>query len=547
MVSKRNPPMRMNHISAHSSKTSMNDRATWQSGKFARLVLPMVLTWAIAATVCSLVAPPMPVQAAPPDPRFGAVEAYNDSPAAVEAGVAWDRLLFQWRDLQPNGPHEWYDGDHAAIVAQAAVAGREVIGLLIRTPAWATDDIPDCGVPRGLYLPVDEPDNLWANYVRRVVGAYAGHVDRWIVWNEPDIAMGTYGVEWCGTIENYYQLLKVAYLAAHQANPNVKIHLAALTFWHDRTYLRRFLDVATQDPGAAEHGYYFDVVSLHIYFQTESVPYIINETRAALSAYGLQKPVWVNETNAASNSDPPYWELPGANFQISLDEQAGFLLQSFALALASGAERVAVYRWVDHAFTDGVEPKGLIRLDGSYRPAIEAYRLITTHYVGAITAREDRQASHTVVTLDRGNLVTRVMWARTPTAAAVSVPALNTQARLIDQTGVEQTVEPVGGLYTFSLPGARCADSRGCIIGGTTYLLIEETGATPSPAESPTPPPAGEDDEALTPIAEFTPTLTTTLTISPVVATETPLPTDTPEPTVTSTLTPTATATPPPT
>ncbi|RLC61366.1 MAG: hypothetical protein DRI80_08910, partial [Chloroflexota bacterium] len=453
-------------------------------------------------------------QGLPPDIRFGAVEAFRDPVAAAEAGVGWERILFYWSELQPNGPDDW-NGYHVPDdwLNLADAAGREVVGLLKHSPAWATDGPPGCGVPRGLYLPVDDPGNLWATFVRRVVGMYVGRIDRWIIWNEPDIAPDTYGAEWCGSVEEYYQLLKVAYLAAHQVNPSVTIHLAGLTYWHDRSYLRRFLTIATQDPTGPEHGYYFDVVSLHIYFRSETVPQIINETRATLTAYGLNKPIWVNETNAPPNSDPQ-WPMAAANYEISLEEQAGFLLQSFALALSAGAERVAVYKWLDNDLPPGFEPFGIIRPDFSHRPAYDAYRLITAHYAATISAREDRQSLYTVVTLDRGNLTTRVLWARTEADASVSVPALAPQARLIDQTGAEQLIEPVDGQYTLALPGARCADKRGCIIGGPTYLLVEEAGSASSPAESAMSAP--DEPRAATNLGNTpTPLLTATPTLSP--------------------------------
>ena len=489
---------------------------------------------------------PVAAQNPPPDPRFGAVEAFRDPVAAAEAGVGWERILFYWSELQPNGPDDW-NGYHVPDewLTQASAAGREVVTVLKHTPAWATDGSPGCGVPRGLDLPIDDPGNLWASFVRRVVGIYAGRVNHWIIWNEPDIQPGTFGCEWCGSMEEYYQLLKVAYLAAHQANPNVTIHLAGATTWHDRAYLRNFLTVATQDPEGPEHDYFFDIVSLHIYFRTETIPEIFGATRATLAAYGLQKPIWLNETNAPSNSDPPHWDLPEANFNITLEEQAGFLLQSFALALSSGVERIAVYKWVDNEPQPGVEPFGIIRLDYSRRPAYDAYRLITTHYAGTVSAREDRQSLYTVVTLDRGGLTTRVLWARTGADVTVSVPALGAQARLIDQTGAEQVIEPVDGQYTLTLPRARCADKRGCIIGGTTYLLIEEDSGSPPPTATDTPAPAEPLAETPTPTPTETPTPLPTATPT-ATSIPTPAPTETPTSTPTeapsSTLPPTATS-----
>jgi hypothetical protein len=516
----------------------------------------------LALVTSLLVIVPTKAQVPPPDRRFGAIEAFRDSGAAVEAGVAWERILFYWSELQREGPDDW-NGYHVPDewLNQATAADREVIAVLKHTPAWATDGLPGCGVPRGLDLPVDDPGNLWAAFVRRVVGMYAGRIDRWVIWNEPDIEPETYGAEWCGTVEEYYRLLKVTYLAANQANPNVKIHLTGLTFHHDQSYLRDFLTIATNDPTGPEHGHYFDVVSLHIYFQTKSIPKIINETRATLASYGIEKPIWLNETNASPDTDPE-WPIDRICWRVSLEEQAGFLLQSFSLALSAGVERIAVYKWLDNDLPPGGEPFGVLRPDHSRRPAFDAFKLITTHYAGTISASEDRQSLYTVVMLDRGASTTRVLWARTQAAATVSLPAQGAQARLIDQTGAEQIIVPVDGQYTLTLPGASCTAERPdcpvahppCIIGGFTYLLVEE-GATPAPTaiptaliptETPTPAPTDLPQPTSTPaptdipIPTATPTPTLTFTPLPVF-TATPLPTQTPVPTFTATPPPSAT------
>ncbi len=537
-----------------------------RSADSTRRGIQKILLLLLALTHCCLPAAPVVAQGGPPDVRFGAVEAFRDPVAAAEAGVGWDRVLFYWSELQPGGPDEW-NGYHVPDewLQQAAQQGREVVGLLKHTPAWATEGTPGCGVPRGLDLPVDDPHNLWAAFVRRVVTIYGDRVGRWVIWNEPDIDVQTYGNEWCGAMADYYRLLKVAYLAAHEVDPDVQIHLAGLTFWHDRDYLRRFLGHVVQDPTAAQHGYYFDAVSVHIYFQTESVPYIINETRAALRAYGLQKPIWVNETNASPDSDPQ-WPLVRPRWRVSLEEQASFLLQSFALALSAGAQRVAVYKLKDVGLPPGGEPFGLIRPDGSRRPAFDAYKLITTHYAGTSRAREERYGRYQVVTLEQGGATTRVLWARTGSDVSISLPALAPQARLIDQTGAERVIEAQTGQYGLTLPGARCADEHlGCIIGGPTYLLVEETTdivlptatgaarltATPvvaptdavSPAVTLTPSPVPSSTPTATSLPTETPTSTPTAATP--TSTQTPMPT--PTPTLSPTARPTATEMPSPT
>ena len=536
----------------------------------------------LLATLCSLIfSPPSTAQAqeAPPDPRFGMVEAFWDTTAAIESGVAWERILFIWSELQPNGPDEWntlHVPDEWLQWAQAQ--GREVVGLLKNTPYWATDADPptEASPPRGLELPIDDPNNTWAAFVRRTVTFYAPRgVHRWIIWNEPDIAPGVYGQEWAGSLDEYYRLLKVAYLVIKEVDPTAHVHLAGLTFWHDRGWLKTFLAVASADPEGAAHGYFFDVISLHIYFQTDSVDYVVNETRAALSAYGLNKPIWINETNASPDADPE-WPVTRPRWRVDLREQASFILQAYALGLAAGVERIAVYKLIDVGLPPGGEPFGLLRPDHSRRPALTAYSLATRHYAGTRGGNISRQPGVTQVTLDQGDRTTRVFWARTAVEVTLTVPAFAPHASLIDQTGDVQALDGNDGSYTLTLPGARCADETlGCIIGGPTYLLVEEAAAgasvpsvaqaTPAPESDPeAPTPTAESNSETSPsTTEMTPTLRPTLpgllppptsTITPLAtatasATPSPLPSPSPTPlaTATATLTPPPTASPSPT
>jgi hypothetical protein len=41
------------------------------------------------------------------DPRFGAVESFWAPNEAAELGVGFDRILFYWNEIQPNGPGDW--------------------------------------------------------------------------------------------------------------------------------------------------------------------------------------------------------------------------------------------------------------------------------------------------------------------------------------------------------------------------------------------------------------------------------------------------------
>src|ERR1700736_1976473 len=64
-----------------------------------------------ALCVCLLfVGSTSPVEAdrwfAPP-PVLGIVDAGREASAARQAGASWDRALFLWQSIQPNGPTDW--------------------------------------------------------------------------------------------------------------------------------------------------------------------------------------------------------------------------------------------------------------------------------------------------------------------------------------------------------------------------------------------------------------------------------------------------------
>ena len=488
-------------------------------------------------------------QSTPPDPRFGAVEAFRSPKDAAELRLGWERAIFFWNQLQPNGPNEWNDFHFEdGWLADATAHGRQIVGLLEGTPAWATDGSPSAGAPRGLYLPVDDPGNLWATFVRTIVRRYAGRIDHWIIWNEPDIAPGEYGVQWDGSVADFVQLTKVAYLVAKQENPNAVIHFAGLTYWHDAVnkrplYLQRYLDEARRDPDAAANHYYFDAISLHIYFTTDSVYDITTIFADLLRRNGLSPAIWINETNAPPFDDPLNpWTIP--DWTVTLDQQAGFIVQAFAQGLAAGAQRIAVYKLLDFpAYPPGYEPYGLVRSDGTRRPAFEALRTVITHFSGTRSARLDRTAARSLVTLDRGDKTTRVLWARGKANVSVSLPAFAPQATLVRHTGEARIITPVDGAYPLTLPGALCNDPRhGCALGGAPLIVVEDAPPSAAPQSQATgdippvitPSPTSTPTSAPSPSPTFTPTATPSSTSMPT-AILAPSPTPTQEPVVPAT------------
>src|SRR5438105_8406387 len=87
------------------------------------------------------------------DPWFGAVQAIAAPQAAQNAGVKWQRLIFAWNAIQPDGPGdfkapEYSDADVNGQLAQ----GVPIVGITLYTPRWAARDAQYEGrsVPRNL-------------------------------------------------------------------------------------------------------------------------------------------------------------------------------------------------------------------------------------------------------------------------------------------------------------------------------------------------------------------------------------------------------------
>jgi hypothetical protein len=423
----------------------------------------------------------------PVDHPFGIIEGAWAPEQACDLGASWERLIFDWSAHQPNGPDEFvgFLNIPDEWLNYADACNREVVAVVKNTPAWATDGTPIAGVPRGLHLPMDDPDNLWANFMRQTAAYYAPRgVNRYIIWNEPDIQPGTYGFEFEGTLEDYARMVEVAAVVMREVNPAVQINLGGTTYWHDinsgeRLYTDRLLEYIVNMPGAAEHDYYFNALSLHIYFRTDTVYDIIRVYQRLLEKHGLEdKAIWVMETNASPNLDPD-WPVSRPQFQITLDQQAAFLLQSAAQSLAAGAERIAAYKLYDQSLPAGAESFGLL-VPGSQepRPAFYTWQTISQHLTAidsAILARNERV---NVVRVDHhGDRQTLVTWARTDQTITLEITASTEKAYLIDQTGNQQVIRPVDGIYTLTLPGATCEDGpEGCVVGGQTFMLVQPAG-----------------------------------------------------------------------
>ena len=452
------------------------------------------------------------------DPFFGAVQAIYSPDRALQAGVKWERLVFWWSKMQTDSPEQmqegWFSDDQ---IDQEIARGITPVGVILSTPSWAARD-PSQGptaVPKNLDRPYDDPQNYWGQFTRRLATRYKGRIDVWIIWNEPDMYNAERVANWAGTPAEYFQLLKVAYLSIKEANPSATVVMAGLTYWWDKEngrqqYFEKLLDLALADPLAPANGYYFDVANVHTYgnpLNSFAVPTLF---RRLMQARGIDKPIWVTEMNVVPYDDPMA-PLPAGSYRATMDEQASYIIEALALARAAGVQRASVYKMSDGDPENG-EYFGLVRNDGSVRPAYVAYQVAATYFSQSTSAVFSWTGSHNPpseaqidallasgrdrfqfiwpgqvakVVLDRPGQRVTAIWNTGPDTCTIALPAYASKAKLVDKYGRTQTIEAQAGGYSLTLEGTHNnSDPRDpsiYLVGGSPLLVVEDVeGSTPA-------------------------------------------------------------------
>jgi hypothetical protein len=454
---------------------------------------------------------------------FGAVQAIYNPDRAAQAGVQWERLIFPWSLIQKEGPNAWDAGYFTDQQVKDEVArGIQVVGLAAYTPQWASSTpkkaSPD-NVPAGLYLPFDDPGNYWGQFMFKLAQHYKGQVDTWVLWNEPDMYSDQILYTWDGSISDLYQLVKVGSQAVKKANPDARVALPGMTYWWDKAggrplYLSRFLEAASKDPTAAAHNDYFDIVVLHQYANPLNTYAAIKVMQRAMAVYGMDRPIWVGESNVPPYDDPTAPITPA--YHATMDQQASYMIQAFALARAAGAQRMSVYKMVDER-PEGGELYGLVRNDGSPRPAFSAYQTAVKYLSSPLSAvytwdgasdppTEDQitalindnngrtqwiwPAAVNRVELERGTERDIIVWNASPKLVTAHIPASAKDAMVVDKFG-RDTGEVVAqnGQYSVDLyPTNDNTDPRdpsAYLVGGDPRILVEKVVPLPTAADAP--------------------------------------------------------------
>ncbi len=442
---------------------------------------------------------PRLLQTVPPDAfplahggnsRFGVAQAADAAPQADALHVRWERMPIIWDLMQPHGPLEWnvLATIHDQPIDTELAHGRQIVGILEGCPRWAAQH-PDEGnrsAPRNIDLPWNDPRNYWGQYVYRAARHYAGRINTFIILNEVNIPNGSFA----GSAAQYAQMLRVAYLAAHAANPHVEIHIYADNMYADYgVYFSRVMDVLASFPDARANNLFFDVAEVHLYDDVLRWDYLFKLWHQAMQRHHVDKPIWISEFNVSPRDDPGRAAVPnGSNAPLSI--QPNFIIQAFAAGLGLGSARMEIYIMRDGKNpTDGPGSYGLARYNGAFRPEAWAYATANTWFNGVTAARYDPGSEPTDdsrpvfrATMERPGAPgqpsqeIQVLWNQSGITATATVAALSPNALVVRPNGSVTTIRAVDGTFTLRLEPSLDKDPtfpHTYDIGGVPLIVVQ--------------------------------------------------------------------------
>jgi hypothetical protein len=358
------------------------------------------------------------------DSPFGINTAFNpDSPdlearlkAMQQAGIKWGRQDFTWKRIEKQkGEYDFEPYDR--LVEKCRHYGLLLFGNLTYNP-----EFHDMRTAEGI--------EAYCAFARAAVKRYAGKVDHWQIWNEPNL--GYLG----GDPDHYAKLLAAAGKAIHDTNPDSKVLGLNMAFcdalWTEQILRRVPLDCFDvicfhpyRNPNAPEDKFDWWVLDQYVkrFHKSDLTPdYPLvrmtfleqtDELLKVMALFGKPKPIWITEMCFNTHIHP---------YGVPELRSADLTIRFHLLALASGKiEKVFWWTLTDGGSQqfDAAEMVGLTRADLSPKYSYYAYAFMTRMLEGKRWARNEHFGPDIYAIVfagDSNGEETMVLWSPKPFA-----------------------------------------------------------------------------------------------------------------------------------
>ena len=280
-------------------------------------------------------------------------------------GFTFVRQMFAWYEIEPER-NSYFDSRHNVsawakydrIVDLATERHLEIIARIDKAPRWAREGQPNLDrFPTG--PPNDDAD--YANFVAAVVNRYRGRIHYIQILNEPNLEG-----EWGGQKidpARFTRLLKVAYTAAKQVDPNIVVLMPGLaptdqtgpTNLSDLLFLQGMYDAGAKDyfdiASAMVYGYGYSPYDRRVKWARNNFSRVI-QTRDIMVRNGdAGKPVWASEYGWVAlpqdwTGEPSPWGKP-----VTPEQQAQYLYEGYLRAQQEwpwmGVMCVWNFQWIE--------------------------------------------------------------------------------------------------------------------------------------------------------------------------------------------------------
>jgi len=307
-----------------------------------------------------------------------------------DLGVTWTRYDIDWSVVQPRnaGTFDWHLFDR--VVTAANTAGLKSLIVFTHTPAWARGD--SC-TASSKCPPGSNHVYNFAAFVAAAARRYSPQgVKAWEIWNEPNSR-----ISWAPAADPvaYTKLLRASNQAVHFVDPQAIVLTGGVARVGDTAgniqgpeFLAKLYENGARGAfdGVASHPYSYPYLPTfrslgNAWLQLGKAAYNLHDTM--VSHGDAYKKIWITEYGAPTAGPGRMATLGSTNAEagsdhISEDLQATMATTAVGLYKESASWMGPMF-W--HSYQDNAatatsveQAFGLVRYDGSHKPAYDAFR-----------------------------------------------------------------------------------------------------------------------------------------------------------------------------